>query len=77
MKAWGEELNIEEKIDLLADPSGEFAMQLGLLKDHGEMLGKRSRRSALIAEDGVIAEFFIEKKGSFKLSTAEYILEYL
>ena len=77
MKAWGEELNIEEKIDLLADPSGEFALQLGLLKDHGEMLGKRSRRSALIAEDGVIAEFFIEKKGSFKLSTAEYILEYL
>ena len=54
MKAWGEDLEIEGRIDLLADPHGTFSEQLGLLKDHGKMLGMRSRRSALIAEDGVV-----------------------
>ena len=36
MKAWGEELNTQEKIDLLSDPQGEFSKTLGLLKDHGK-----------------------------------------
>ena len=77
MKAWGNELETEGKIDLLADPHGEFSEALGLLKDHGKMLGKRSRRSALIAEDGIILHIFMEKKGGFELSTAEHILKHL
>ena len=77
IKAWGEELNTQEKIDLLSDPQGEFSKTLGLLKDHGKMLGERARRSALIAENGVIKHIFLEKKGSFKLSTAEHILKHL
>jgi peroxiredoxin len=77
MKAWGDDLEIEGRIDLLADPHGTFTQQLGLLKDHGKMLGKRARRSALIAENGIITHFFIEKKGGYELSTAEHILEQL
>ena len=77
MKAWEEELEIEGRIDLLADPHGTFSEQLGLLKDHGKMLGMRSRRSALIAEDGVVTHMFVEKKGGFELSTAEHILSQL
>ena len=77
MKAWGDELEIEGRIDLLADPHGVFSEQLGLLKDHGKMLGMRSRRSALIAEDGVVTHMFVEKKGAFELSTAEHILIHL
>ena len=77
MKAWGEDLEIEGRIDLLADPHGTFSEQLGLLKDHDKMLGMRSRRSALIAEDGVVTHIFVEKKGGFELSTAEHILSQL
>ena len=77
MKAWGDELEVDGRIDLLADPHGSFSDQLGLLKDHGKMLGMRSRRSALIAEDGIVTHIFIEKKGAFELSTAEYILSQL
>jgi len=77
MKAWGDDLEIEGRIDLLADPHGTFTQQLGLLKDHGKMLGMRARRSALIAENGVITHMFVEKKGKFELSTAEHILSQL
>jgi len=77
MKAWGDDLEIEGRIDLLADPHGTFSQQLGLLKDHGKMLGMRARRSALIAENGIITRMFVEKKGAFELSTAEHILSQL
>ena len=77
MKAWGDDLEIEGRIDLLADPHGTFSQQLGLLKDHGKMLGMRARRSALIAENGIITSMFVEKKGAFELSTAEHILSQL
>ena len=77
MKAWGDDLEIEGRIDLLADPHGTFSHQLGLLKNHGKMLGMRARRSALIAEDGIITHMFVEKKGAFELSTAEHILAQL
>lgn len=77
MKAWGDDLEIEGRIDLLADPHGSFSQQLGLLKDHGKMLGMRARRSALIAEKGIITHMFVEKKGAFELSTAEHILSQL
>jgi len=77
MKAWGDDLEIEGRIDLLADPHGTFSQQLGLLKDHGKMLGMRARRSALIAENGIITSIFVEKKGAFELSTAEHILSQL
>lgn len=77
MKAWGEELKIEGRIDLLADPHGIFSEKLGLLKDHGKMLGMRSRRSALIAEGGLVKHIFVEKKGGFALSTVEHILGHL
>ena len=77
MKAWGEDMEINGRIDLLADPHGTFAERLGLLKDHGKMLGMRARRSALIAEDGLVTHIFVEKKGKFELSTAEHILSQL
>ena len=35
MKAWGEDMEINGRIDLLADPHGTFSERLGLLKDHG------------------------------------------
>jgi len=41
------------------------------------MLGMRARRSALIAENGIITRIFVEKKGAFELSTAEHILSQL
>ena len=74
LKAWGEELEIE---GVLTFGRPALSEKLGLLKDHGKMLGMRSRRSALIAQDGVVTHMFVEKKGGFELSTAEHILSQL
>ncbi len=74
MKAWADHLKTENKVDLLADPHGKFSEALGLLKSHGKLLGMRARRSALIAVDGQITHFFVEKKGAFEVSKAEYVL---
>ncbi len=41
------------------------------------MLGKRARRSALIAEDGFVQHIFVEEEGKFEISTAEHILSQL
>ena len=77
MKAWGEKMEFNGKIDLLADPIGDFTVKLGLLKSHGIILGKRARRSTMIVEDGIIKHMFVEEKGKFEVSKAENVLRHI
>jgi peroxiredoxin len=37
-------------------------------------MGQRSQRFALVAEDGVVTQLFIEGPGEFKVSRAEHVL---
>ncbi len=78
MKAWAKDQGIGDEVVMLADGNGEFARAVGLDMDgSGFGMGPRSRRYAMIVKDGVIEQLFIEGKGEFKVSSAEYVLEQL
>lgn len=78
MRAWAEQVGTGDKVLLLADGSGTFTSALGVtldLTDKG--LGVRSRRYALLAEDGVVKVLNLEQGGEYTVSSAEEILKAL
>jgi glutaredoxin/glutathione-dependent peroxiredoxin len=78
MKAWGEQSGIEGKVELLPDGTAVLAKALGLDFDgSGFGLGTRSQRYALVAEDGVVKNVWVEKPGAFEVSGAEPVLKHL
>lgn len=77
MDAWGKCAGAE-RIDMLADGNGEFAAALGLEQDFTEHgMGRRSRRFALVADDGIVTGLFVEAPGEFRVSSAEHVLQEL
>ena len=77
MNAWGKSANAGE-ILMLADGNGDFTRALGLELDATSFgMGQRSQRFALIAEDGVVQELFVEAPGEFRVSSAEHVLSKL
>jgi len=78
MGAWGKDRQVGDKILMLADGSGEFSQAMGLTMDLTKNgLGVRSQRYAMIVEDGVIKDLFIDKPGAIEASTAENVLKHL
>jgi len=78
MDAWGKQHGAEGKVAMLADGSGAYAKALGLeldLSDRG--LGVRSCRFALVIDDNVVTQAFIEEGGAFEVSSAENVLSNL
>lgn len=77
MDAWGKAQNADELL-MLADGNGELTAAMGLEMDgSGFGMGTRSKRFALIAEDGVISHLAVEPAGGVDVSAAEKILEQL
>jgi peroxiredoxin len=77
MHAWGKGARAD-RILMLADGNGEFTRALGLELDAtGYGMGQRSQRFALIADDGVVSDLFVESPGEFRVSSAEYVLSKL
>ncbi len=81
MKAWGESLGVTaDKVLLFADGLGKFTKALGAtldLTDKPSGLGIRSRRYALLAEDGVVKSLNMEEGGAFTVSGPQEILKAL
>ena len=78
MDAWGKDQNVGDKVEMLADGSGNFAKAMGLELDLNEAgLGTRSQRYAMVVDDGVVKDLFVEAGGEFKVSSAEPVLENL
>jgi glutaredoxin/glutathione-dependent peroxiredoxin len=78
MGAWAKDQGTEEKVMMLADGNGEFTRAMGLMMDGSKFgLGTRSQRYAMIVQDGVVKELFVEKPGAFEVSTAENVLKHL
>jgi len=76
MGAWQDNQNAE-KITMLADGNAEFTRALGLELDaSGAGLGIRSKRFALIANDGVVEYLGVDAKG-VQESSAETVLKHL
>ena len=77
MNAWGKSADAG-RILMLADGNGGFTAALGLELDAtGFGMGQRSQRFALIAEDGIVTDLFVEAAGEFRVSSAEHVLSNL
>jgi glutaredoxin/glutathione-dependent peroxiredoxin len=73
--AWARAAGAEGRVTLLADGNGAFARGLGLLADYTPFdMGERSRRYAMLVEDGRVAQLFVEQPGEFRVSSAEHLL---
>ena len=78
MHAWGKDQNVDGQITMLADGNGEYARALGLEMDGTAFgMGMRSKRFAIIADDGVATHVAIEAPGQLDVSKAESVLENL
>jgi glutaredoxin/glutathione-dependent peroxiredoxin len=77
MDAWKEKTGAAGKIEFLADGSAAFAKALGLDMDLSERgLGMRSKRYAMVVEDGVVKTLNIEEApGKADVSGAENLLK--
>lgn len=79
MRYWGETTGATAAgLKLLADADGALTKSLGLSFDNptAGMFG-RSRRYAMIVEDGVVSEFELEEPGVCSVSTGNALLELL
>jgi len=75
MKAWDKASAVEGKVLMLADGNAEYSKALGLdLDATGFGMGIRGKRFAILVEDGVAKQVFVEAPGEFKVSSAEYLL---
>jgi peroxiredoxin len=78
MGAWGKAQNTEDKVLMLSDGNGTFAKELGLEMDgSGFGLGTRSKRYAMVVDNGVVKQLNVENPGAFEVSSAEAILKAL
>jgi peroxiredoxin len=79
MEAWGKEQKTEGKVRMLADGSGDFARALGLELDLTKGgLGVRSRRYAMLVDDGIVRSLNVETQpGQVEVSSAEAMLKVL
>lgn len=76
MGAWGKDQQVGDKVQMLADGSGQLTEALGLTFDLTERgLGKRSQRYAMLVEDGVVKVLNLEAPGAFEVSSAEAMLK--
>ncbi len=75
MDAWGRDRQVGDAVIMLADGSAEFAKLLGLELDLTTAgLGMRSKRYAMVVEDGVVSVLNVEDAGAFDVSSAESVL---
>jgi peroxiredoxin len=75
MDAWGKHGNVGDNVLMLADGNGDYAKALGLEMDgRGFGMGLRGQRFALIVDDGVAKNVFVEAPKEFKVSAAEHVL---
>jgi len=78
MGAWGKDQGAGDKVQMLADGSGDFTRAAGFEFDLSERgLGVRSKRYAMVVEDGKITTLNMEDGGGLTISSAESILEAL
>jgi peroxiredoxin len=77
MDAWKKASGAEGKIEFLADGNGDFAKAIDMTLDaSANGLGLRSKRYAMLVEDGVVKTLNIEDApGKAEVSSAEALLK--
>lgn len=76
MRAWEKDVAADGRVTFLADGAGKFARAVGMDLDLSERnLGIRSRRYAMLVEDGVVKQLNVEDSpGKAETSGAEALL---
>jgi peroxiredoxin len=78
MGAWGQTQNVGDKILMLADGNGDFTRAIGLEIDRSASnMGMRSKRYAMVVEDGIVTHLNVEIAPRFEVSDAETMLRLL
>lgn len=79
MDAWSKASDADGKIEFLSDGNGDFAKALGLDVDaSGGGLGLRSKRYAMVVDDGVVKHVAVEDAPSnITVSAADSVLQAL
>jgi glutaredoxin/glutathione-dependent peroxiredoxin len=78
MNAWGMAHGADSKVAMLADGNADFTTAIGLDVDRrSNGMGTRSRRYAMLIENGVVKKLNVEPEGSYGASSAETMLEIL
>ena len=75
LNVWLSSYSETNKIKGIADGNGDIAKSLNLLVDKSaNYMGMRSTRFAMIVENNIIQELFLEQPGEYNLTSAEYLL---
>jgi peroxiredoxin len=75
MGAWARDQQTGGKVRMMADGSAEWTRALGLDQDlTARGMGVRSKRYALVIDDGVVTQLHVEAPGEFRVSSAEAVL---
>lgn len=77
MDAWGREHQAEGRVIMLADGNAEFTRAIGLKTERiGDGMGIRSKRYAMVVDDGVVRALKVEGQSGFAtdLSAVEAML---
>ncbi len=78
MNAWGDAHGAAGKIRMLADPVAEYTKALGLDVDAAALGGARSKRYAMVLEDGKVTQLEVEPDGfGLTCSLSESIIDKL
>lgn len=78
MAAWGRAHGADDKIAMLADGLAEFTRAMGMDQDMSARgYGVRSKRYAMLVNDGRIEDLQVEPPGEYGVSSAEAMLERL
>lgn len=75
MNAWGNSLQVGEKVRMIGDGNGEFSDALGLIQNlSARGLGRRSLRYAMVVDNLVVKHVAVEAPGQFEVSDAASVL---
>ncbi len=75
MGAWGLALEVGDQVVLVADGNAEFTRALGLEMDGSAFgLGTRSKRYAMVVDDGVVTSLAVEPGPGLTVSAADAVL---
>ena len=75
MQAWGKTQGVPDTLQLVSDGNGELTRHWGIELDASASgMGTRCKRFAMVIENRVIQQVFIEEPGKFEVSSAEAVL---
>jgi peroxiredoxin len=84
MRKWMLEQDCAGKIDFIPDGNAEFTKEMGMAVDMSAVgFGTRSRRYAMVVDNGVIEKMFVEPDPTaddpdpYGVSSPESVLDYL